>query len=364
MTRKNRTPKEFLLTILNQHLKFLKRTKEKIPNKYHKDIETQEERTKNYYARVTKKEFVDYDTLRNEFEKEKVMFNRKIDNLKREIRRLNGVIRGKDKEIEMLRSDNNEKDKEIEMLRSDNNEKDKEIEILRLVSLSELLLEVCSYLSPKDLFSLMKVEKLLYEKLWSDSSISQLFWKFSRQRQPNQDHECPSNMTEQQYCFLNFINICQICNQPNGSALILELKFKICKPCRVRTSTLISRLTLEESKFPTELLSAMHSVDYQQLQGSYLDHSVRELSVASHLVFYLKKEVESTENEYLRVPENEKQEWLKKRTTIVREYYNNILKIKHPTIEDQYLLPQQQTSLQHQLTRQPSFVIPDDFNFE
>ncbi|CAG8529266.1 13409_t:CDS:2 [Dentiscutata erythropus] len=267
MTRKNRTPKEFLLTILNQHLKFLKRTKEKIPNKYHKDIETQEERTKNYYARVTKKEFVDYDTLRNEFEKEK---------------RLNGVIRGKDKEIEMLRSDNNEKDKEIEMLRSDNNEKD----ILRSDNnekdnqIEELETKM-KYLH-FDNFNLAKQ---------SDSSISQLFWKFSRQQQPNQDHECP-------------------------------------------------------------------------LQGSYLNHSVRELSVVSHLVFYLKKEVESTENEYLRVPENEKQKWLKKRTTIVREYYNNILKIKHPTIEDQYLLPQQQTSLQHQLTRQPSFVILDDFNFE
>ncbi|CAG8716483.1 756_t:CDS:1, partial [Racocetra persica] len=90
MTRKNRSPKEFLLTILNEHLKFLKRTKEKIPNKYHEDIEIQEERTKYYHVRIIKKEFIVYDTLRNEFEKKKVTFNRKIDNLKREIRRLNG----------------------------------------------------------------------------------------------------------------------------------------------------------------------------------------------------------------------------------------------------------------------------------
>ncbi|CAG8762920.1 10988_t:CDS:2, partial [Racocetra persica] len=58
----------------------------------------------------------------------------------------------------------------------------------------------------------------------------------------------------------------------------------------------------------------------------------------SYLVFYLKKEVENTKNEYLRAPENEKQEWLKKRTMI------------------------QQTSLQ--LTHQSSFAIPNDFNFE
>ncbi|CAG8688771.1 4169_t:CDS:2 [Dentiscutata heterogama] len=345
MTRKNRTPKEFLLTILNEHLKFLKRTKEKIPKKYHKDIETQEERTKDYHARVTKKEFIDCDTLKNAFEKEKGAFNRKIDNLKREIRRLNGVIRRKDKEIEILKSDNSEKDNQIEELETkmknllfENSNLTKQIyksdpwKILPL----ELLYEICSYLSPKDLFSFMKVEKFLYNILISNSGI----WKISRQRQPNQNHECPRNMTEQQYCFLNFINICQICNQPDDSALILELKIKICKPCRVRTPTLISRLTLEESDFPSELLSAMHSVDYQQLQGNYLDHSTRKLSLTSHLVHYLKKEVDSTKNEYLRVPENGKQEWLNKRTKIIREYYNNILKIKHPTIEDRYLLPQ------------------------
>ncbi|CAG8819000.1 11027_t:CDS:1, partial [Gigaspora rosea] len=228
-------------------------------------IEIQEGRTKYYSARVIKKEFIDYNTLRNEFEKEKVTFNRKIDNLKREIRRLNGVIRRKDKEIEMLQSDNNEKDNQIEeleikmkYLRFENSNLTKQVyksgnqgykinliffiistyfesELVpwkRLISASELLREVCSYLSPKDLFSLMKVERSLYDKLWSDSSISQSIWKFSQQRQPNQDHECPSKMTEQQYCFLNFINICQICNQPNDSALILELKIKICKPCR------------------------------------------------------------------------------------------------------------------------------------
>ncbi|CAG8558030.1 15118_t:CDS:2 [Dentiscutata erythropus] len=326
MMRKNRTPKEFLLTILNEHLKFLKRTKEKIPKKYHKDIKTQEERTKDYHAHVTKKEFINCDTLKNVFEKEKGVFNRKIDNLKREIRRLNGVIRRKDKEIEIL-----------------NTYFKSELDPWKILPL-KLLYKICSYLSPKDLFSFMKVKKFLYNILISNSRI----WKNSQQQQSNQNHKCPSNMTKQQYCFLNFINICQICNQPDDSALILELKIKICKPCHVRMPTLISHLTLEESDFLSELLFVMHSVDYQQLQVNYLNHSTRELSITSHFVHYLKKEVDSTKNEYLRVPENGKQEWLNKKTKIIQEYYNNILKIKHPTIEDQYLLPQQQTSLQPQ----------------
>lgn len=117
MPRKNRTPKEFLLTILNEHLKFLKRTKQRIPKKYHKDIETEEKRTKDY-LRNAKKEFIDHDTLKNKFEKDKFMFNKKIDNFNREIRRLNSIIRKKDKEIKILQFDNNKKDNQIKELKA------------------------------------------------------------------------------------------------------------------------------------------------------------------------------------------------------------------------------------------------------
>ncbi|CAG8846863.1 12_t:CDS:1, partial [Gigaspora margarita] len=98
---KNRTPKEFLLTILNEHLKFLERTKKRIPKKYLKDIETEEKRTKDF-LHIAKKELINHDILKNEFEEKKVMFNKKIDNLNRKIRRLNNLIRRKDKEIEIL----------------------------------------------------------------------------------------------------------------------------------------------------------------------------------------------------------------------------------------------------------------------
>ncbi|CAG8795100.1 25426_t:CDS:2 [Gigaspora margarita] len=281
MPRKNRTPKQFLLTILNEHLKFLKRKKQRIPKKYHKDIETEEKRTKDY-LRNAKKEFIDHNTLKNKFEKEKFMFNKKIDNFNREIRRLNSVIRKKDKEIEILQFDNNKKDNQIEELKAkmkylgfENSNLSKQVFNLfpwkRLMSTDKLLLEICSYLSSKDLFTFIKVEKLLYKKLWS-------------------------------------------------------------------------------------------IMDFQQLQGGYLGHSEREFSGASHLVFYSKRDIENTFKKYLEVPKNKKQEWLNKRIMIAQEYYNNILKIKHPAIEDQYLLSHQQ--LQYQLTHQTSFYIPEDFNFE
>ncbi|CAG8720346.1 3352_t:CDS:2, partial [Racocetra fulgida] len=174
-----------------------------------------------------------------------------------------------------------------------------------LISNDVILEEICLYLSPEDLFfSLMQVEKLLYKKLWLDGT--QTMWRVSRQQQPNHNHSCPIHMTEQQYCFLNFIcKTYQICNQHvDDFALILELKIKICKHCREP-----DRLTLEqENNFPSELISTLHSVDYAQLEGRYLDYSVRELLAVSHLVFYLKREVEDTFNEYIGVPANEKQE--------------------------------------------------------
>ncbi|CAG8817012.1 15542_t:CDS:2 [Gigaspora margarita] len=190
MIRKNHTPKEFLLTILNEHLKFLKKTRKRIPKKYHKNIETEEKRT-NDYLRIAKIDFIDHDTLKNEFEKERVMFNKKIYNLNREIRRLNCTIRKKDKEIKILQSDNNQKDNQIEELEAkmkylgfENSNLSKQVfnsfPWKRLISTSELLFEICSYLSPKDLFT--RVEKLLYKKLWSFSSCSQLIWKISRQQ--------------------------------------------------------------------------------------------------------------------------------------------------------------------------------------
>ncbi|CAG8665609.1 41411_t:CDS:2 [Gigaspora margarita] len=190
MTRKNQTPKEFLLTILNEHIKFLKRLKNKIPKQYHNYIEEEENRTRSYHANVTKKVFTDYDTLKNEFEKVKKTFNKKIKTLEREIRKLNGVIRKKDKDIEMLQSENEkleeaintqaqdiiEKDQQIEELEdkmeglrfenSSLNIKDVEIQKVEIkktwndiLDNTDVLLAIISFLSPKDLFYLMRIQK-------------------------------------------------------------------------------------------------------------------------------------------------------------------------------------------------------------
>ncbi|CAG8763573.1 6879_t:CDS:2 [Gigaspora margarita] len=103
---------------LKPTFKISKKNKKSIPETYHNDIETEEERTRNYHDRVIKKEVIDYDTLKNEFESEKKKFNKIIKDLERVIRRLNGEIREKDKDIEMLHK-MLEKDNEISRLRRD-----------------------------------------------------------------------------------------------------------------------------------------------------------------------------------------------------------------------------------------------------
>ncbi|CAG8802167.1 22298_t:CDS:2, partial [Dentiscutata erythropus] len=180
-----------------------------------------------------------------------------------------------------------------------------------LILTDVILAEICSYLTPKDLFSLKQVAKFLFEKLQVE-----YFWKKSRQQQPNYNHKCPIHMTEQQYCYLNFMyQRCQFCKRSDFS-LILELKTKICSECREQV--LISRFEIEEENLiPFELLLAFHSVDDAQLDGRYLDYSVREFSVSSSLVYYLKSEVYDTFDEYLKIPQNEKQEWLNNKSKII-----------------------------------------------
>ncbi|CAG8480642.1 1066_t:CDS:2 [Racocetra persica] len=201
-----------------------------------------------------------------------------IKELKKKARLLNGKIMSLGNENEMLQNENTD-------LHSSSLRISEIIDDVNpwkdLISNDEILLKICLYLSSEDLFfSLMQVEKLLYKKLWLDGT--QTMWKFD----------------------------------------------------------LYSHLTLEqENNFLSKLISTLHSVDYTQLEGSYLDYSVCELSAVSHLVFYFKRKVEDIFNEYLRIPANEKQEWLNKRSKVVREYYNDVLKIKHPTITDQYLIP-------------------------
>ncbi|CAG8539781.1 10662_t:CDS:2 [Gigaspora margarita] len=155
------------------------------------------------------------------------MFNNKIKSLEREIRRLNGVIRKKDKDIEMLQSKNKKLEETIYTQAQDIIEKDQQIEELEdkmeglhfknsslndklneltksqneaclkfsnkmqnveiqkveikktwndILDNTNVLVAIISYLSPKDLFYLMRIQSYLYNALKSNYDIIQITW--------------------------------------------------------------------------------------------------------------------------------------------------------------------------------------------
>ncbi|CAG8805874.1 13311_t:CDS:2, partial [Racocetra persica] len=117
---------------------------------------------------------------------------------------------------------------------------------------TDVLLAIMSYLSPKDLFYFMQVQKYLYYLLKSNDDDSQSIWRVSRQLYFHQNFKCPIQLSEQDY----FEN-------KDMSTIRLEL--------------------VNDQYFPSELLPAIYSVDIEQLQGRYMDFTIRDHHAASHM---------------------------------------------------------------------------------
>ncbi|CAG8593790.1 21955_t:CDS:2 [Gigaspora rosea] len=69
---------------------------------------------------------------------------------------------------------------------------------------SEIIIEICGYLHPKDLYSLASVSKNYRSLLWSETSnTTQEIWKTSRELYINhKTFPPPDGMCEQKYCWL------------------------------------------------------------------------------------------------------------------------------------------------------------------
>ncbi len=110
---------------------------------------------------------------------------------------------------------------------------------------SEILIEICSHLTPSELYSFSSVCKKYRSLLWSISTTTQDIWRLSRLRFiPNltlpppllrtTDKEPPERMSEQQYIWLMILcKKCQFCDQKNKSELTMYWEGKIycCRKC-------------------------------------------------------------------------------------------------------------------------------------
>ncbi|CAG8739595.1 3003_t:CDS:2, partial [Racocetra fulgida] len=103
------------------------------------------------------------------------------------------------------------------------------------------------------------------------------------------------------------------------------------------------------------LFMAIHSVDSYQLVGYYMNPSIRHSNFSSHLLFFLRKDVDTALSEYNMLPENLRSEWIEKKSNFVQEYQTEILKMKHPNITDE--------NIQNILGNAP-FYFQNNFNLQ
>ncbi|CAI2164669.1 17117_t:CDS:2 [Funneliformis geosporum] len=166
---------------------------------------------------------------------------------------------------------------------------------------SEILIEIFSYLHPKELYSLLSVCKRYRIILWSKSSTTtQRIWRSSRIRYLlHTTIEPPENMCEQQYNYLLImVNVCQFCGEYRKLSLTMHWEFRLycCKECL--SQRCISRNTLvEKLKVSGELLTCLQPI----------------LTPPKKQKIFLISDVRATLNEYFKIEdEQQRLDWIQK----------------------------------------------------
>ncbi|CAG8682366.1 5535_t:CDS:1, partial [Funneliformis mosseae] len=101
---------------------------------------------------------------------------------------------------------------------------------------NEILIEICSYLHPSDLYNLTLVCKRFRNLLWNKTNEStQLIWRTSRLNFiPHLVLPCPDGMSEQKYVWLMLLlNKCMFCEERDKRKLSMYWEFKMycCQRC-------------------------------------------------------------------------------------------------------------------------------------
>ncbi|CAG8598961.1 523_t:CDS:2 [Acaulospora morrowiae] len=125
---------------------------------------------------------------------------------------------------------------------------------------SEIIIDICSYLHPVDLYSLTSTCKRYRSLLWSKSTTTQEIWKTSRIRYiPHQTFPPPEEMCEQQYIWLMVIaQRCRYCGEKDRFRLSAhwELGAYCCDEC-LELRSISHDVLVEEWKVPDQILSCL-----------------------------------------------------------------------------------------------------------
>ncbi|GET01634.1 hypothetical protein GLOIN_2v1879489 [Rhizophagus clarus] len=182
----------------------------------------------------------------------------------------------------------------------------------------EILIEICDYLHPSDLYNLTMVCKRYRSLLWDKTSTTtQLIWKSSRKNFINNlNVDPPGKMCEQEFIWLMLLlNKCMFCNQTDKFELTMHWEFKMycCFKC-LNERTICKLTLLQKYNFPEELLACL-----PQLQKN---PNPRDPPL------YLIRDVENLFKQYNY--EKDKKNWVKERQdqiiklNIENEQYNTL----------------------------------------
>nr|CAG8458802.1 11481_t:CDS:2 [Entrophospora candida] len=137
-----------------------------------------------------------------------------------------------------------------------------------LTLVDEVLVEICEYLLPSDLYTLSTVCKKLRKFLWSNSPYTQQIWRNSRikhcDKQMQVDRPPPPNVSEQQYIWLSILATkCYFCDAEvkNNEALRWEFKILICESCLVEKTISFEDLK-KTDRYPDEMFRCLPYVEH------------------------------------------------------------------------------------------------------
>lgn len=126
----------------------------------------------------------------------------------------------------------------------------------------EILIEICDYLHPSDLYTLTTVCKRYRSLLWNKTSTTtQLIWRSSRKKFITQLSvvDPPERMCEQEFIWLMvLLNKCMFCYQSDRFELTMHWEFKMYCCFKCLSKKTVSKTTLSgKFKFPEELFACL-----------------------------------------------------------------------------------------------------------
>ncbi|CAI2165875.1 4559_t:CDS:2 [Funneliformis geosporum] len=166
---------------------------------------------------------------------------------------------------------------------------------------NEILIEICRYLSPSDLYNLTLVCKRFRNLLWNKTNEStQLIWRISRLNFiPHLKLPCPEGMSEQKYVWLmQLLDKCMFCEERNKWKLSMYWEFKMycCQRCLAQRT--VSRDTLiKEWEISEKLLTCIVPLPPN----------------AQRPQLFLMKQVTQTIKEYKKLSITKKENWIKRK---------------------------------------------------